>query len=49
MSQDAGTVNWKPSHITMLIDHLRMVVKQQYSKQWRIIAGLGDYQLTPLE
>jgi len=41
-------VDWKPQRVTDLIAHLRSVVHQQYEELRRLLAGLGDFQLTPL-
>ena len=40
-------VDWKPSNITVLVDHLRTVVRQQFEELKRSLAGLGELQLAP--
>jgi len=40
-------VDWKPANVTVLVEHLRDVVRQQYVELKRSIAGLGELQLTP--
>lgn len=36
-------VDWKPSHVTVLIDHLRTVVQHQFQELRRAIGGITAY------
>ena len=40
-------VDWKPKRLTDLVDHLRDLVRLQFSDLKRSLCGLGEFQLTP--
>jgi len=41
-------IDWKPQRVRSLVEHIRDVVRLQYSDLQRALYGQGDFQLAPL-